>query len=147
MVELHRRTGAAVCTATRAIHRLDGSFMFVDQHECDGKRHVDTSCFFLTRPTFSVLPIWAMMPVQLGPVGDSVMWRVIQARKIPCAHNPQPTVSFRTQYQVHYQRMGEPAPPGTKSNAESTGKAIAWWKALPESHRQLWIRYFGTRLW
>ena len=144
MVNLHRQTGAAVCTASRTIHRLDGSLMYADVNECDGQRHVDTSCLFFTRAAFRLLPIWAMMPPQLGAIGDTVMFQAILARRLPRAHNPQPTVAFRTQYQVHYWNIGEPAPPGTKSNAESTGQAVAWWNALPEAVRNDWTRYFGT---
>jgi hypothetical protein len=64
-----------------------------------------------------------------------------------CAHHPQPTVAFRTQYQVHYTNIRETPPPGTKSNADSTGKAVLWWKTLPEEVRQQWVRCLGTRLW
>jgi hypothetical protein len=147
MVSLYRRTGAAVCTASRTIHRLDGSLMYADRYECDGKKHVDTSCFFLTREAFSLLPIWAMMPGELGPVCDIVFWRAILERRLPCAHNPQPTVAFRTQYQVHYANRGETPPPGSKSNAESTGKAMQWWRELPEPIRDQWRRRLGSRLW
>ena len=146
MIELHRRTGAAVCTASRTIHRSDGSLMYADTQECDGKSHVDTSCFFLLRPAFRVLPLWVMMPTPLGPVGDRVFWQAIVARRIPRAHHPRPTVAFRTQYRVHYANLGEPAPPGSKSNEESTGKAMAWWNALPEDVRHEWSRYFGSSL-
>ncbi|MEM9692341.1 MAG: glycosyltransferase, partial [Myxococcota bacterium] len=55
MVALQRRTGASVCTSGRTIHRLDGSFMLVDR-ESDGLRHVDTSCLFLTRDAFRLVP-------------------------------------------------------------------------------------------
>src|SRR5262249_19239467 len=47
MVDLHRRTGAAVCTASRTIHRADGSLMCAGGEESDGESHVDTSCFFI----------------------------------------------------------------------------------------------------
>ncbi len=146
MINLHRQTGAAVCTASRTIHRWDGSLMYADVHECEGKRHVDTNCFFMMRPAFRVLPIWMMMPTQLGPVGDRVIWQSIVARRIPCAHNPQPTVAFRTQDHVYYWRLGEPAPPGAKSNADSTAKAMTWWNSLPEDVRNEWGRYFASPL-
>jgi hypothetical protein len=144
MIVLHRRTGAAVCTASRTIHRSDGSLMYTDLHDCDGKNHVDTSCFFVLRAAFRILPLWVMMPTPLGPIGDRVFWQAIVARQIPHAHHTRPSVAFRTRYQAHYANLGEAAPPGSKSNAESTGKAIAWWNALPEDVRHEWIRYFGS---
>jgi len=140
------QTGAAVCTASRTIHRLDGSLMFTDLHECDGRRHVDTNCFFLMRPAFRVLPIWMMMPTQLGPVGDQVVWQTIVARRVPRAHNSEPTVAFRTKDHAHYWSLGEPAPPGAKSKADSTGKAMTWWDSLPEDVRNEWGRYFASPL-
>ena len=52
MVNLHRQTGAVVCTASRTIHRLDGSLLYADERECDGRKFVDTNCFFLTHRPF-----------------------------------------------------------------------------------------------
>ena len=94
--------------------------MYIDRNERDGKNHVDTNCMFLTRAAFRVLPGWGMMPPQLGAIGDSIFWQALKARRLATAHHPEPTVAFRTQYQVHYQNVGEPAPPGTKSNEDST---------------------------
>jgi glycosyltransferase involved in cell wall biosynthesis len=39
LVDLHARTGAAVCTAGRTMHRLDGSYMF-DDDKNNGRSHV-----------------------------------------------------------------------------------------------------------
>ena len=146
MVMLHRQTGVCVCTATRNIHRLDGSFMYTDAYESDGHTHVDTSCLFLTRLAFEILPLWAMMPKQLGPVCDRVLWQAILARGFSHAHCPEPTVAFRTQYQVHYQNLREPAPPRTKTISESTGAAESWWQSMPADTRLKWQRYFSTRV-
>jgi hypothetical protein len=143
MVALRRAGRAAVCTATRTIHRLDGSLMYTDLHDSNGRDHVDTSCLFLTRSAFSVLPIWAMMPAQLGPVGDRIFWGAIRGRGYATAHCSEPTVAFRTQYQVHYQAIGELPPPGSKSNAESTKVAYAWWTSLPARERNALARYLG----
>jgi hypothetical protein len=144
MVDLHRNTGADVYTASRTIHRWNGSLMFADQHDNDGKRHVDTSCLFLTRAAFHVLPLWVMMPKELGPVCDRIMWQAIRARRISHAHHPEPTVAFRTQYQIHYQAIGETPPPGTKSTADSIGKSDSWWRSLPPDVRNGWARYFSN---
>lgn len=143
MVALHRATGAAVCSAARMIHRLDGSPMFLDR-ESDGVNHVDTSCLFVTRSAFRVLPLWGMMPPQFGPICDRVVWGFIRGHKYLTAHNPEPTVAFRSQYQAHYQVIGEVPPPGAKSNAESTGRAQAWWNSLSPEERQQWSRLMGV---
>jgi hypothetical protein len=143
MLNLQRQTGAAVCTASRSLHRLDGSLIAVDRQDNDGKKHVDTSCMFLTRAAYRLLPLWAMMPRQLGLIGDRVIWQAILSRQLPTAHSPQPTVAFRTQYQAHYRLTGEAAPPGAKSNEASTGKAVSWWNSLQEFVRQDWCNYLG----
>ena len=76
-----------------------------------------------------------------------VIWQSTVARRIPCAHNPKPTVAYRTKFQVHYSNLGEPAPPGAKSNAESTGTAMIWWNSLPQHVRNEWGKYyFGSPL-
>jgi glycosyltransferase involved in cell wall biosynthesis len=142
LVALHRATGAVVCSATRTIHRLDGSLMYQDG-ESNGRDHVDTSCLFLVRPAFRVLPVWAMMPPQLGPLGDRFFWRSIQGHGYRTAHSLISTVGFRTHYQVHYQVLGERPPPGTKSIAETTGVAYRWWMSLPAEERDSWSRYLG----
>ncbi len=70
MVRLHQETGAVVCTATRTLHRLDGSLMFVDR-ESDGDKHADTNCMFFTRALFKLLPLWVMMPIQMSTTGTN----------------------------------------------------------------------------
>jgi glycosyltransferase involved in cell wall biosynthesis len=114
MVELHRRTGAYVCTATRSIHRLDGSLMYVDRDESDGREMVDTSCLFLARRAFRALPLWVMIPRRLAPVCDKVFWRSLRARGYATAHCDDPTVAFRTRYAAHYVNVGEVPPEGSK---------------------------------
>jgi len=146
MVDLHRQTEACVCTATRDFHRLDGSFMCTDTYDSDGQKHADTSCLFLTRAAFEILPLWAMMPKQLGAAGDQIVWEAIVARGFPRAHCRTPTVAFRTQYQIHYQNAREVPPPGTKTYSTSTGKAESWWLSLPPDTRLKWQRYFRTRV-
>lgn len=141
MVALHLRTGAAVCTAGRTIHRLDGSPMYRDIHDCDGENLVDTSCIFLTGRALRLVALWGQMPRELAPLCDQVFWRAIKARKLPRAHSPAPTVEFRSQYAVHYQAVGETAPPNAKSKAEFA-RATEWWNGLPEDVRAGWIRFF-----
>lgn len=143
MVDLHRASGAPVCTATRSIHRLDGSLMYVDFNESDGRDHVDTSCLFLTRPAFDVLPLWAMMPKQLAPNCDRIAWSAIRGRRYQTAHCAEPTVAFRTQYHCHYQAVRETPPPGTKSNAATTDVAFAWWNSLSSMEKNALARSLG----
>ncbi len=144
MVTLHTMTSAVVCTSGRSMHRLDGSLMYVDKTENDGVKFADTSCLFLTKGAFRLVPLWALMPKELAPICDQIFWSAIRARKIHCAHKPEATVAFRTQYDVHYTNIGEQPPEGTKTVDESTGKAYQWWLGLDEKDRDDWIRRITT---
>ncbi len=145
LIELHRQSGAPICTTGRTIHRLDGSLMFVDR-ENDGEKHVDTSCILLTRKVFRLVSIWGLMPKQFGPHCDRVFWQAILTRQVPRAHLAEPTVAFRSNYRVHYDALGETPPQGAIT-LDDMEKPRQWWYALPESERQDWLRYFATGLW
>ena len=64
----------------------------------------------------------------------------VQARRFRLAHHPQPTVAYRTTFRVHYEGIGEAAPPGTRSNEDSTGRSIRWWHSLAEDERNRIIK-------
>jgi hypothetical protein len=70
--------------------------------EIDGKTYVDTKSAFLTRGAFGLVPLWYTLPHALAPVGDRVFWQAVQDYKLSHAHNPNPTVNFRTRYASHY---------------------------------------------
>lgn len=114
MVALHDATGAAVCTTSRMICRVDGTAMFVDQ-ENDGDRHVDSNCFFFTRAAFYLLPFWAFVPPSHAAIGDRVFWQIVKrAPGLVHSHSLARTVKYRTRYAVHYRATGEQPPPEAK---------------------------------
>jgi glycosyltransferase involved in cell wall biosynthesis len=137
LADLHRRTGAVVCTAGRTMHRLDGSYMF-DDDKNDGRKHVDTSCFFLTRPALPVIARWGLMPRELGGICDTIYLNSIRSFKLSHAHEPTPTLCFRTTYEADYHRLGEPLPAESKLLAD-TNKPFYWFKSLsPEDRWRIW---------
>src|SRR5690606_28315578 len=115
-------------------HRPDGSYMF-DDDKNDGVRHVDTSCFFMTRSIVPVLARWVAMPRQVAPVCDTVYLETIKRERLPYAHDRAPTVCFRTVYEQDFLRMAEPMPIGVKS-LETTDAPFHWVKALSASQRK-----------
>lgn len=116
--------------------------MYRDRRESDGARHVDTSCFFLTRLAFGVLPVWTMMPKELAAACDRVFWHSVLAKGFSRAHCVEPTVAFRTQYEVHYMACGERPPPGVKTCDGHIGVALRWWLSrTPAERRELEERY------
>jgi glycosyltransferase involved in cell wall biosynthesis len=115
MIRLHESTGADICTASRTICRVDGTPMFFDK-ESDGAAHVDSSCFFVTRPAFYVLPFWAFIPLSHAAVGDRVFWQIVKHTPTSHAHSAARTVNYRSRYAVHYRAIGETPPPEAKEN-------------------------------
>jgi len=138
MVSLARTTGAEVCVAARTIHRQDGSLMFRDRLDSDGVRRADTSCLFLTRPAFSLVSLWATMPRELSPICDRLFWGAVCAAKLRCSTHDVPTVAFRTQYAAHYEAIGERAPAGSKTRANSTDPALEWLRAQQGDRVATW---------
>lgn len=137
MIALHRLTGAAVCTANRSMHRLDGTFMFQDDKN-DGRHHVDTSCYFLTRAVFPLLVRWSLIPRGLSNIVDTIYWESLLGAKLSHAHEETSTVCYRTTYEADYARMGEVMPVGGKA-LSVTDAPFFWFKSLPAQDRfQIW---------
>jgi FkbM family methyltransferase len=66
------------------------------------------------RAAFDLVPLWAMMPPTLNPIGDQVMWQAVLERGVSRAHSNEPTLAFRTRYAVHYRNTRETPPPDAK---------------------------------
>ena len=113
MVELHQRTGAAVCSSARNLVDLQGQLLGLCR-EVDGEKFVDTSCLFLTRKAFDMIAVWYRMPVTLSAIGDRVVWKAIRDANLSRAHRPIPTVHFRTHYRAHYEFYGKTPPAGAR---------------------------------
>lgn len=115
LIALHQATDAAICTCSCTLHHLDGSLLGVSG-ACDGVTHVDTSCFFITRPAFGITAIWYLMERQYGLAGDRVFWENVKAWHFSHAHTGLPTVAYRTGYRSSYLAVGLEPPEGTKEN-------------------------------
>jgi glycosyl transferase family 2 len=111
LVELHLESQALVCTSTRNLYGLDGTFLEVCP-ETDGVLFVDTSCMLLTRPAFGIVASWYLMPEGTRMVSDRVVLRTIKERKMSMAHTGRPTLNYTTRYAAHYEHVGKPSPPG-----------------------------------
>jgi UDP-glucuronate decarboxylase len=73
LLSLHQQTGAALCTASRSLHRMDGSLLAAHDRESDGARFADTSCLLYLREAFALLTLWGQMPRQFGPICDRII--------------------------------------------------------------------------
>jgi hypothetical protein len=142
LVELHKKTGAGVCTSGRSICRLDGSQMYIDDFESDGQRFADTNCLCVFRAAFDVLPLWATMPLSLGPICDQIVWAAILERGVSRAHTGTPTVSYRTRWAAHYQHIRE-TPPFNVRYADYTGRAVEAFRRMSPPERAALLRGIG----
>jgi glycosyltransferase involved in cell wall biosynthesis len=114
LLKLHKKTGAAVTTSARNLHRLDGTFLG-KCFEVDGERFVDTSCLFLTRAAFNIIHVWWLMAPEYHAIDDRMIWANVKGRNLSRAHSEKATVAYRTAFTNHYRHFGENPPAGAKS--------------------------------
>jgi glycosyltransferase involved in cell wall biosynthesis len=117
LLELHRATGAPVCTSFRNFHKLDGARIDVTEGAEDLLQHVDTSCFFVHRSAFELLALWTRMPQPLAPLCDRVFLSALRNERFAVVSTRRRTVAYRTLYELHYTNAGLAPPPGFKSRA------------------------------
>ncbi len=125
LVELHRSTGASVCTSFRSFHSPEGVPLGITEPAEDALQHVDTSCFLVHRSAFDLLTIWARMPQVLGPLCDRVFLAGALYHRFITASSRQRSVAFCTTYQTHYDSAGLAPPPGVKPR-DVLQPALTW---------------------
>jgi hypothetical protein len=143
MVALQQRTGAAVCTATRDLYRLDGSFMATCRTS-DGEQHADMNTLFLTRPAFRLIPLWAFLAPDEHVLDDRIFWLAVKRRRLSRAHETRPTVCYLATHAGFYRDLKEPVPPGV-NDGNAVRRALAAWQAKGRPSLALQSRYAGYR--
>ena len=130
LLGLHQQGGVDVCCARRSFHGMDGIEMpgAGDPDEDEG-RHVDTSCYLLSRSAFGVIDVWTRMPRMLSPVCDRVFFSALQEQRLALGFTRRATVAFRSQYGAHYAAAGLPPPEGVKWDVGTRERA---WLATAE---------------
>jgi hypothetical protein len=125
MLEGHRQSGHPLVACKRTFVDLGGDPLAIAEHEEERHRHVDTSCWLLFRPAFPLLKAW-LMPRALSPVCDRVFFHAVLNARLPITAAACRTVTFRSQYAVHYQAAGLTPPPGAKVIDASIASANAF---------------------
>ena len=69
MVALHRQTGASVCSTPRLLYDPQ-DVLFGKDPQSDGVHLVDTNCYFVAKPAFDMLTVWALVPPEFCYVTD-----------------------------------------------------------------------------
>jgi hypothetical protein len=141
MVTAHRETGHNVCVASRSMHRLDGSLMYVEPSDED---HVDTSCFFLVGEAVRMIPLMAIKPKPLSEINDRIFWKCLRERGFGFVRVPAATVAYTSKWKITYQAVGETPPEG--ADQEVAGADARRWlaEASPEEKRSWSIWLFGA---
>jgi len=143
MVALQRRSGAAVCTATRDLYRLDGTYMATCRTS-DGEQHADTNTMFLTSPAFHLIPRFLLIAREEHVIGDRIFWHAIKESGLPRAHEKRPTVCYLATHAGFYRDLKEPVPPDTK-DGDAVRRALAAWKKRGLPSLALKSRYSGIQ--
>lgn len=113
LIRLALMSRAPVATATRILWTPEGRSLGVCT-ECDGKTHVDTNCFLVTRPAFHLLGVWGFKDRSLSISGDRIFFQAIKDSGHAHVHCETPTVNYTTTFAAHYARCGEQPPPWSK---------------------------------
>ena len=109
-VEVCSRKGAHVAFAARTIVLSTGQQCPFDDRDAVEQRHVDTSCFFVTRQAAFLLPLWAMIDPKVWQACDRIMLAAIQTRDVPHAWTGKRTVYYNSNWGLHFKAMGLPPP-------------------------------------
>jgi hypothetical protein len=125
--------------ARRMFRRPDETIMHIPEE--DG--HVDTSCLFLLRGSFSVLPHWAMMPPNLALLGDRYFYAAMQRQPFTSAQVARPTVNYLCLWASLYRMIGEVPPPDAHENHD-LGKTETWLRALDARDLEVTDRLIGV---
>lgn len=138
LVAAHDRTGAPLIGCKRRFYDLDENELDITEPSEDTHRHIDTSCWLVFRPAFSLLSAWRM-PKILSPVCDRIFFQTAIHERFRITTTKDRTVCFRTQYEYHYRLAGKALQPGLKTSEEvfRANRYIATRKGAAEIVRAL----------
>jgi len=112
--EANKRVSLISCK--RRFYDLESRQLHITEADEDTNRHVDTSCWIIFRPAFSLLRAW-LMPKVLAPVGDRIFMQKAAHERFQRFATDNRTVAYRTRYAAHYQAAGAPVPVGAKTTS------------------------------
>ena len=127
-----QETRAQVVCCMREFYDADGQKMACTEGDENALQHVDTSCMLLDRSAFAANTLW-MMPRQLSPIGDRIVFKGIAHRGYRLAFTQKRTVAYTTLYAMHYNAVGQALPAGFK---EELGDAPSRYLTSAEGIRE-----------
>lgn len=111
-----RDTKADVVSCFRTFHGVGGEVLDVSERAEDRGKHVDTSCYLISKAAFSATRVWGLMPRPLSPLCDRVFLGAIRHGRFSISSTRERTVAFETQYRHHYQMAGLTPPAQYKTD-------------------------------
>jgi glycosyltransferase involved in cell wall biosynthesis len=142
----HELTKAPLICSKRTFHDQHGNALNINEADEDAHLHIDTSCWIVFRPAFSLLRAW-LMPKELGPLCDRVFLRKALHERFQIRAVLDRTVAFRTQYKYHYDRAGVPPPPNVKTSKEMVAAARYLETERGIAHVVAELGFFPKNLW
>lgn len=109
-VETCIRENVDVAFASRRIVLSTGQVCPFDDRDSFEKRHVDTSCFFVTKRAAFVLPLWGMIDPAVWKACDRIMFATVKARNVSHAWTERRTVFYTSHWGLHFRAMNLPVP-------------------------------------
>jgi glycosyltransferase involved in cell wall biosynthesis len=113
--QAHQQSGHPLVTCKRRFYDPNGIPMPIVEFAEDANTHVDTSCWLIARPAFSMLRAW-LMPKPLSPVGDRIFFQKALHERFAIDMTNHRTVAFRTRYADHFRAANMPVPDDAKGN-------------------------------
>jgi hypothetical protein len=104
----------SLVTSKRRFYDLEGHELHVTEADEDDNQHVDTSCWLIFRPAFSLLRTW-IMPKVLAPICDRIFLQKTAHERFRRFAIDNRTVAFRTKFAGHYKAAGVAVPAEAKS--------------------------------
>ena len=109
MINVAKVSNADAVVATRTIHALDGTPMYVDRVESNGENMVDTNSWFILRKAMHIMPAWIVDPGQ-RLWSDRHFTKAMFASGIGIVRSDEPTVAYATKWAWHYKHANLPIP-------------------------------------
>ena len=110
MVENMKANSSDAVIATRTIHALDETPLYVDTIESNGENMVDTNSWFLGRNTSRLMSFWITAPSQ-RLVSDKIFFYACRQNNMKISRCLKPTVAYVTHWAWHYKQAGKLIPP------------------------------------
>ena len=133
LLACRRARGALLCHSARTFHRIGGTLLPL-LWKGDNVDHVDTSCVFVAREAFELLPLWGAWPRELSRIDDRMFWQAALARGFSQAFTGALTTCYEASHVSYYREVGEPAPAGARPDIDIQ-QLRAWHAALPPTER------------